>query len=248
MTPIPAGVLEILAGVLTLAEPGLTDQSRAPACQAEHGAVYEHRHGRAVWPGWTRRETRGEGLRRFATIARALDAVRRRPPARWKGTGSELWRALGSIARHESAFWEGVQSGAIRGSAGEVCLVQLHPRIWASLGISDPAEVLGVELEPTERCLRAGAELLTRARGLCPSMPGGDAMDGEWFAYAVQAYGSGQGCAPPSPWVAPRLASYQRTAEPRPLPFLARVALVIELDPPDPAELDAEPAAAVAVW
>lgn len=236
----------ILAGLLSLGTPGRSEASRVPAHELEQGAALDFEARRGTWPGWTRPETYPEGLRRYAVIARAMDAVQRRPPRRWRGSGPELWRALAAIVRQESAMWRGVHDGTIRGSAGEVCLVQLHPRIWASLGIADPAEVLGVDLEATERCLRAGAELLARSRGLCPSLPGGDQVDGEWFAYAVQAYGSGKGCALPEPWVQPRLESYQRTAERKPLPFLAQVAIVLELEPPDPPPAELEPGALLA--
>jgi hypothetical protein len=209
---------KILVVMTELAQPGVAELSRVELPSPVEPAVVEERTGfrpaedlvalggRVRWDGWSRQETPVEALGRWVTIATQAAHVALHPPARWPGSKRELWRVLVTVARHESAFWRPVHEGRLRGSAGEVCLLQIHPVVWASLGVSGD-DLVGVDPESTRRCLYAGAELMSRARRLCPQdFPGG------MFA----TYGSGEHCGEGAreSWVASRVATYWRT-EPR---------------------------------
>lgn len=225
-------IAEILSAMMALAEPGYSEYSRvelaehAP-CAAEwcYGAVeelsgkrvradFEYKAMRAEWRGYSRAETPAEGRARFATIAVATDYVERNPPESWRsGRGAaypfgDLSDGLVTIMRHESAYWRSVHEGRIRGAAGEWCLVQIHPSVLDSLGVTGE-ELVGIDLDSTIRCLMAGAELLGRARRLCP--PG----EKGWFGPTIAAYGSGQGCLVTDEWVSDRVDTFHRVQRPR---------------------------------
>ena len=224
---------KILAAMLTLAEPGVTDASRVqlPADCAEDCVAHWDRHEaapqndatwmRARFDGLTRRETRLEAIERWTVIAGAIETVAIDPPELWTGTPEELWRALVTIARHESAYWGSVHDGTLRGAAGEACLLQIHPENWVKLGVSD-TDLVGLDLASTERCIRAGATILAQSRDACGAAGPG------WFTPTIQVYGAGQGCLKflDSAWVQDRVATYERTGEAEPLPFDGRLAML----------------------
>ena len=231
--------------MLKVATPGVTAWSRVelPGCSVQCATELEPmlgvapaldvRRGSLLFAGWSRPESEAEGMARYALIARAIANVVAAPPAPWKHSWSrvELGRALVTIARHESAFWRPVHAGALRGPAGEVCLVQVHPITAAKLGI-DLESLVGVDLAATERCLRVGAELLARARLMCGAGERG------WFPRAIAAYGSGEGCTAAGSWrdgVDERLATFDRTDRRDPLPLLAWLALNVDEAPVPPA-------------
>ncbi len=218
-----------LASMLTLAEPGVTDGSRielddAPMAELAHleppGFVFI----RARWVSWSRRETAAEGMDRWATIAHAVARVCSSPPPAWKPRWGSLAcaRGLVTIARHESAYWRSVHEGRLRGPAGEVCLVQLHPAVLRSFGL-DPEKMVGLDEASTERCLRVGVELLGLARGLVEQH---ETVPSHWFGPSVATYGSGVlGGSLEAKWVTDRIATFAKTARRKPLTFRAMLAL-----------------------
>lgn len=234
-------IKEILTALIHLAAPGYSDLSRVEIerpCDELCVRAVKDLTGRDVAPEYSgyrgrwvrpsRPETRVEALRRFATIAIAIESVAQDPPESWRRrwSGDELWRGLATIARQESAFWRSVHEGRIRGRAGEWCLAQIHPVVLPVLGYDGP-DLVGTDLAATTRCFRVAAELLGRARRLCASEPG------HWFESAIAAYGSGQGCATDPDWVRARVETYRsidaRVARARPLAPDAAVVLGLEL-------------------
>lgn len=216
--------------MLAVAEPGVTDGSRVCVEGApEHEAPGLEAPGyvfiRARWGCWSRRETRAEALDRWATIGRVVERVCADPPPAWKPRWGSLGcaRGLVTIMRHESAFWRSVHEGELRGPAGEVGLPQLHPAVLHSLGI-DPESVVGIDAASTERSLRVAVELLGLARGLVESR---EAVPSHWFGPSVGVYGSGGLGSHASEWVTARVVTYAKTADRRPLPFRALVALEV---------------------
>jgi hypothetical protein len=92
----------------------------------------------------------------------------------------------------------------MRGLAGEVCLVQIHPSVIHLTGYT-LEELVGVDRDSTERCYRAGAALLARARRACPPDETG------WFGPTVSIYGSGSSCDfTDEGWVKARVATYRK--------------------------------------
>lgn len=217
-----------LAAMFAVAEPGVTDGSRVELDDTPVGeTVGLEPPGfvfiRARWAGRSRRETAAEGTDRWATIARASARVCSSPPPAWKAKWGALacTRGLTTIMRHESAFWRSVHEGRLRGPAGEVCLVQIHPAVTKALGI-DPETLVGIDDASTERCLRVGAELLGLSRGLVEQH---EPVPEHWFGPSVAAYGSGSLGGHESKWVTDRVATYEKTGRRKALPFRALVAL-----------------------
>lgn len=251
---------KILSAMFALAEPGYSQYSRVEVPAPEPCLVesctstvetltghkprldFKHVSMRGEWPGWSRPESRAEGLHRFATIAVAADYVEQHPPKTWRSSvgpfpTGELWEGLVTIMRHESAFWRSVHEGRIRGAAGEWCLMQIHPSVLPSLNVEGP-ELVGVDFDSTVRCLMAGAELLGRARRLCPPTAEG------WFPPTIAAYGSGQGCHITDDWVDARVKTYGSVQRPRRTPGGALLALYFASDGLDgwtPAPFEPDP-------
>jgi hypothetical protein len=178
----------------------------------------------AYWPGWTRAETRMEAMERFAMVSVAMEYVEKHPPPSWRSTTgapypiSDLYRGEGAVGRHESAFWRSIHEGRIRGAAGEWGLFQIHPSVLPSLGVEGP-DIVGLDYESTVRSVQAAAELLGRARRLCPPSEEG------WFGPTIAAYGSGQGCAVTDEWVDARIVTFEKTPKFRPVPRGGSLAL-----------------------
>lgn len=189
------------------------------ACSAPSVAWSSHR-GAMV-----RRETEAEARARYATIASALDAVSleattapegERPL--WPWPRRELVAGLLTIARHESGFRRDVHEGVgplalgdcSRGRDGvrrcrSVCLVQIQTGgLDAERDGRRGRDLVGLDAGSTERCLRAGAELLARARWACAR------SSADWFGPAVALYGSGVSCGTRPTWVKRRAATYRR--------------------------------------
>lgn len=224
------------ASMLKLATPGITPGSRveltAQAAQIDREdglAVAEHfKWSRAVWPSWSRQETEAEGMERWATIAVSVERVAVTPPPEWVWRGAagelQLTRALVTIARHESAFWRSVQEGRLRGTRGEVCLIQAMPATARAFGY-DPESLVGIDAEATERCFRVGAAILGNMRRKAERTAHcRDALWRHWFEPTIALYGSGADCIPTGDWVkgvADRVHSYELTAQRAPLPQFA---------------------------
>lgn len=213
-----------LAAMLRVAEPGITESSRVELTCSAPEAVQDFQRGRVSYPGWSRVESRAEGMDRWAVIARAIARVSEEPPSNWRRAWPRLGlaRALVTIARHESAFWRPVHDGRLRGTAGEVCLVQVHPVAAKTLGV-ELESLVGLDAAATERCLRAGAELLARARRYCELWPD------PWFMPAITLYATGDDCNPErfAALVDPRWKTWLLTADRKPLPAIAELALAM---------------------
>lgn len=109
-----------------------------------------------------------EELRRLATIAVAAETVVNDPDTKWGAPKDELWAAILTAVHQESTAQRNVHDGTLRGKAGEVCLMQIHPRnrLWPR--VAETLEhLVGTDLESTVRCLRAGALTLESSRGYC---------------------------------------------------------------------------------
>lgn len=190
-----------------------------PAACAAPGVAWSSHHGALV-----RLETAEEGVARYAVIARALEAVSldATTPADggrplWPWARRELVAGLLTIARHESGFRRDVHEGVGPAALGDcstgrdgvrrcrsVCLVQvqtggLDGRRGGRLG----RDLVGIDVNSTAWCLRAGAELLARSRRACTH-------GGDWFAPSVALYGSGRTCSTRPAWVQRRAATYRR--------------------------------------
>lgn len=194
-----------------------------PAACSAPGLTWSSHHGAIV-----RLETPDEARARYATIARALDAVSldatralggERPL--WPWPRRELVAGLLAIARHESAFRRDVHEGigplalgdCSRGRGGvrrcrSVCLVQIQTGgLDAGREGRRGRDLVGLDGAATRRCFRAGAELLTRARWSCGR------RGGDWFAPSVALYGSGVSCDARRTWVQIRAATYRKVVE-----------------------------------
>ncbi len=215
---MPISPALMLGLILRTASPGVSDQSRVdvadevceiPGSEALSG--HQARRGfrglRTTYPSCTRPETRLEGMDRFVTIAVAAARVANDPPAGWDARWPQmpLPRGLVVIGRHESAWWRSVHDGRLKGAAGEVCLTQIHPSVFGLLGVTAD-ELVGLDVDSTERCFRAAAELLTRATPYCGVDPRGSGV--AWFSEAISLYGSGQGCHIDAAWVTSRVDMY----------------------------------------
>lgn len=221
----------ILATILRVAEPGVSDYSRVelPTCQAESCAEWSERWtGRpaaydfkgvneTTWHGWSRPETRLEGMERFAEAAAAFHRVVMEPPESWDPRWSDraMINAGVTIMRHESALWRDVATGLIRGLAGEVCYMQIHPKNLLRFGLAE-SDVLGLDIDSVETCIRTGIDILARATEGCDVAPDkvlmGERWDGglAWFSGAIVTYGVGSGCHLDEAWVRSRKRMYAR--------------------------------------
>lgn len=98
-----------------------------------------------------------------------------------------------------------------------VCLVQVN--LGGLDGVTASGvrgrDLVGTDLDSTERCLAAGAAALAKARTACQRRQ----ATGHWFRSAVTQYGSGYGCASSQDWVVKRVETYNKAAQaPRELP------------------------------
>jgi hypothetical protein len=221
-----------LSAMLTLVRPGNQPGSRIAvrSCNGldEDCKPAGFRFTRAHWDEPSREETSDEGLERYATIALAEANVAKAPPVEWHWCNAagdlQAVRAEVTIARHESGFWRSVHEGKLRGPAGEVCLVQIHPVLARLLGI-DLESLVGVDLAATERCFRAGLTVLAKSRDRAErDAHCADSLRYHWFQPSIALYGSGRDCIA-GDWVQRRMRTYARTGERKPLEADALAAL-----------------------
>ena len=103
-------------------------------------------------------------LPRLATVAIAAEDVTREvfDKKGWPSSQDELSAAIVTGIINESWGREDIHSGALRGKAGEVCLMQIHPTnaFWAELTGGDFDALGGTDYESTRLCLTAGARTL----------------------------------------------------------------------------------------
>lgn len=225
----------ILSAMMQLASPGVSPNSRIvldlpatvggcdEACEdfqiASFGDVPKldvvALGGRAKWPGWSRQETRGEALERWAVIARAVEDASTEP--RWPLGRSTLQAALLALARAESAYWRAVHEGRLRGTAGEWGLWQCHPAVPGC-----DETVVGLDLAATTRgAILAAYHLAGSARLVLRDCPSDDR--GVLFARVFSAYGTGDGCRRELPDAAKRAAWMQSALAARVLSEAAEV-------------------------
>lgn len=192
----------------------------APATCSAPGVAWSSHHGALV-----RLETPDEARARYATIARALELVSAEAttaPAGdrplWPWPRRELVAGLLTISRHESGFRRDVHEGVGASALGDcstgrdgvrrcrsVCLVQVQTGgLDGRRGAWRGVDIVGIDVESTARCLRAGAELLARSRWSCAR------SSADWFAPSVALYGSGVSCGTGRAWVQRRVATYRR--------------------------------------
>ena len=148
---------------------------------------------------WVRIESREAGARRFEVVADALADAAAYAGAGWRDGPIDLARAMLAASAWSTGLREDIQVGRKRGPAGEVCLMDIQPKVlrtavpWdlARLPPEELAQkVVGLEYPELRRCFDAGAVLLVRARRFseqhCRDWP----ADYSIFA----AYGTGVRC------------------------------------------------------
>lgn len=76
--------------------------------------------------------------------------------------------AILTTIEQEGGFLEAVQSGEIRGKAGEVCLSQIHPKngFWRGY-VAEFDDLAGLDLEATTACFSVAAHTLDYGRRRC---------------------------------------------------------------------------------
>jgi len=221
----------ILHAMLAVACPGTTSGSRIelPDCDRECLATARLMTGsaprrgfvfmRARWPGWSRQETEGEALVRWAGIAEGIARVVADPPPAWRWEPDELGPLLVTIAMHESHFWRSVQEGRLRGPAGEWGLFQCHPAV---LGCS--RRMTGLDVDSVERAARFAAQQLARARVMAERYPCERMW---WLPTTLTVYAIGHRGCDGFATLEERLHSWDLVTDKRrdPLPFGALFAL-----------------------
>lgn len=100
-------------------------------------------------------------LPRIATIAVAAEDVTAEVMAekRWPSSEDELSAAIAAGIIEESGLLRTVHSGTLRGKAGEICIMQLHPKntFWKEFEFESLG---GTDYASTRRCLLSGAHTL----------------------------------------------------------------------------------------
>jgi hypothetical protein len=129
-------------------------------------------------------ETREEGARRYEVIAQALADASLHQGAAWDRGPADLGRAIVAAGGYGMGFGVGVQTGAVRGKAGEVCHVDILPSTlrtvvpWDLSRLPEAelvSKVVGLDYGSMRRCFDAGALLMVRidreAKRRCKSEP-----------------------------------------------------------------------------
>ena len=149
--------------------------------------------------GWARTETREAGARRLEVAMQALADAAEHHGAGWGPGPKDLARAMLAAAGWSTGLKEGIQTGRVRGPAGEVCLMDLQlptlrtlvPWDLARLPNEELAQkVVGVEYPEARRCFDAGALLLVRVRREAERRCKGHPLDYATFAL----YATGDRC------------------------------------------------------
>jgi hypothetical protein len=213
--PLSALASYILSLALTSVPPGTkvhslevlpacgTDKS-APTCELtpvcdEPSILCAAPHYDDALGAWTRVESRETGAKRFEVIAEALADAAIYAGASWRDGPVDLARAMLAASAWSTGLREDIQTGRKRGPAGEVCLMDIQPRVlktavpWDLGRLEGEAlvqKVVGLEYPELRRCFDAGAVLIVRARRFaeqhCRDWP----SDYSIFA----AYGTGVSC------------------------------------------------------
>lgn len=199
----------ILAILIVIAPPGRSPYSVVVAQQADPPPCAEASSPLCRRPWWSdahgsyvRVETAAEGLERYWTIARAIDAAAIEFAADVSGR-TALARRLITVAWHESGLrrdvHEGIGAHAIGDEGRSYCLGQIM------YGENSPVgrQLCGTDYDATLRCLRAVAFRLERARLNC----GARVSD----ACIIQGYGAVR--RPTDRRVLRRLATLNRVRE-----------------------------------
>ena len=170
---------------------------------------------------------------RFAVIAVATERAVKAALPRWHRPEKLLLAALLTAALRESGFRKDIHSGELRGKAGEICLVQIHPRnpVWRTVGAPSFDALGGVDLQSTTYCLTAGALSLARAASYC----GARHYRKNWAQAMWTLYHYGSKCWL-SPHAYPRTATMWRLYNCSPVPtdeYMNLVRSVLEVDASD---------------
>jgi hypothetical protein len=147
--------------------------------------------------GWARTETRETGARRLEVVSQALADAAEHYGAGWAPGPKDLARAMLAAAGWSTGLKEGIQTGRVRGPAGEVCLMDMQiptlralvPWELSRLPAEELAQkVIGTEYPETRRCFDAGALLLVRVRREAERRCNGYPID--YATFALYATGS----------------------------------------------------------
>lgn len=108
---------------------------------------------------------------RVALVAVAVEQQAIQSSSKWRWGTQQLAAAIATAILKESSIWESVHSGEQRGKAGEICLMQIHPknRVWERIGIESFESMGGVDPRSTRNCIAAGTATLVYAANRCYS-------------------------------------------------------------------------------
>jgi hypothetical protein len=163
----------ILAIMLLLLSPGRSiysvvpvEKDSPPGCEEKMSLLCQRPHWNDAWNSWVRAETYDEGLRRWWTIAQALEQT--------AGADASLTQLALTVTMHESGWRRDVHSGIGDYARGDQdrswCLGQI---LLGTTGREKVAEgwrarqLVGTGIEPTKRCLTVVTRALRDARGYC---------------------------------------------------------------------------------
>ncbi len=143
------------------------------------------------FPGHASSEPREERAERLTVVAQALADSAEHFGAGWGPGPTDLARAMVAAGGWGMGFKREVQTGEVRGPAGEVCLMDLLPSTLRTASPYDrqrltdeelAAGVLGLGYDPQRRCFDAGALILVRARRMAERRCKGSVIDYSTFA------------------------------------------------------------------
>jgi len=106
---------------------------------------------------------------RLALVANVVEQVAGEYAPRWRWGRPMLEAAIATAIDQESGLLETVHDGTLRGKAGEVCLMQVHPQnhTWQRLGIASFDALGGTDYQSTLNCVRTGTASLVFAAHHC---------------------------------------------------------------------------------
>jgi len=122
---------------------------------------------------WVRAERRETGAARLEVVAEALADAALYAGAAWREGPTDLARAMLAASGWSTGMREDIQTGRTRGPAGELCLMDIQPKVlrsavpWDLAGLADEElaqKVVGLGYAELRRCFDAGAVLMVRAR------------------------------------------------------------------------------------
>lgn len=168
------------------------------------------------WQSYTVAETYEEGLKRYKTIAIAVERVVKNSDF-WPGNKKELQDSLITVMGFESGFREDIHAG--RGPLGRgdckwknkvnrsvkaftkgatpvmdtcrsVCLGQINIGGEVRFGYR-ASDLVGSDLASTTRCVEVSGRMLAKSRNMCS---GKTDYRGDWVSGMFSAYGTGSRC------------------------------------------------------